>query len=69
MGLARRGAAGTIDGVVWAPIFEELAFRGLLYPTLRLRLPPWLAALLSAALFGGPTATGCRASRRSRGAA
>jgi len=44
--------AGTIDGVVWAPIFEELAFRGLLYPTLRLRLPPWLAALLSAGLFG-----------------
>jgi len=45
-------AAGTIDGVVWAPIFEELAFRGLLYPTLRLRLPSWPAALLSAALFG-----------------
>lgn len=44
--------AGTIDGVVWAPLFEELAFRGLLYPTLRLRLPPWPAALLSAALFG-----------------
>ena len=44
--------AGTIDGVVWAPIFEELAFRGLLYPTLRLRVPPWPAALLSAALFG-----------------
>lgn len=44
--------AGTIDGVVWAPFFEELAFRGLLYPTLRLRLPPWPAALLSAALFG-----------------
>jgi membrane protease YdiL (CAAX protease family) len=45
-------AASTVDGVVWAPIFEELAFRGLLYPTLRLRLPPWPAALLSAALFG-----------------
>ena len=43
--------AGTLDGVVWAPIFEELAFRGLLYPTLRLRLPAWLAALLSAAMF------------------
>lgn len=43
--------AGTLDGVVWAPIFEELAFRGLLYPTLRLRLPAWLAALLSAAIF------------------
>jgi membrane protease YdiL (CAAX protease family) len=45
-------AAGTIDGVLWAPVFEELAFRGLLYPTLRLRLPPWPAALASAALFG-----------------
>ena len=45
-------AAGTVDGVVWAPTFEELAFRGLLYPTLRLRLPPWPAALLSSALFG-----------------
>ena len=44
--------AGTVDGVIWAPVFEELAFRGLLYPTLRLRLPPWPAALLSAALFG-----------------
>lgn len=45
-------AAGTLDGVVWAPIFEELAFRGLLYPTLRLRLPAWTAALASSALFG-----------------
>jgi len=43
--------AGTLDGVGWAPMFEELAFRGLLYPTLRLRLPVWLAALLSAAVF------------------
>lgn len=45
-------AASTLDGVVWAPIFEELAFRGLLFPTLRLRLPAWPAALLSAAIFG-----------------
>ena len=45
-------AAGTLDGVVWAPIFEELAFRGLLFPTLRLRLNAWSAALLSAAIFG-----------------
>jgi uncharacterized protein len=45
-------AAGTLDGVVWAPIFEEMAFRGLLFPTLRLRLPGWSAALLSAAIFG-----------------
>jgi membrane protease YdiL (CAAX protease family) len=45
-------AASTLDGVVWAPIFEELAFRGLLFPTLHLRLPAWPAALLSAAIFG-----------------
>jgi CAAX protease family protein len=45
-------AAASLDGVVWAPIFEELAFRGLLFPTLRLRLPAWSAALLSAAIFG-----------------
>jgi membrane protease YdiL (CAAX protease family) len=43
--------AATLDGVGWAPIFEELTFRGLLYPTLRLRLPTWLAALVSAAVF------------------
>jgi membrane protease YdiL (CAAX protease family) len=45
-------AASTLDGVVWAPIFEELAFRGLLFSTLLLRLPAWPAALLSAAIFG-----------------
>jgi membrane protease YdiL (CAAX protease family) len=45
-------AAGIVDTVVWAPIFEELAFRGLLYPTLRLRLAPVPAVLLSSALFG-----------------
>jgi membrane protease YdiL (CAAX protease family) len=45
-------AASMVDGVVWAPIFEELAFRGLLYPTLRLRLPAVPAAVLSAAIFG-----------------
>jgi membrane protease YdiL (CAAX protease family) len=45
-------AASTLDGVVWAPFFEEVAFRGMLFPTLSLRLPGWPAALLSAALFG-----------------
>jgi hypothetical protein len=44
-------AAGTLDGVVWAPIFEEIIFRGVLYPTLRLRLPAFMAALASAAIF------------------
>jgi uncharacterized protein len=44
--------AGTIDGVVWAPIFEELVFRGVLFATLLQRVPAWPAALLSAAIFG-----------------
>ncbi len=38
----------------WAPVFEEIGFRGLLYATLRCRYRPWQAALLSAALFGAP---------------
>jgi len=39
---------------LWAPIVEELTFRGLLYSTLRTRLGVWPAALLSAALFALP---------------
>ena len=42
------------DATVWAPIFEELTFRGLLYATLRTRLGAWPAALLSAAIFALP---------------
>ena len=41
-----------VDGIAWAPLFEEIAFRGLLYVTLRTRLPPLPAALLSGAAFG-----------------
>jgi CAAX protease family protein len=44
----------TLDATVWAPIFEELTFRGLLYATLRTRLGAWPAALLSAAIFALP---------------
>lgn len=40
-----------LDVVVWAPLFEEIAFRGLLYTTLRTALRPWPAALLSALTF------------------
>ncbi len=40
------------DGVVWAPILEEIGFRGLLYATLRTRLGVFPSALASAALFG-----------------
>jgi uncharacterized protein len=40
-----------IDAVVWVPLVEEVAFRGLLYVTLRAVLRPWPAILLSALLF------------------
>jgi hypothetical protein len=44
-------AADVLDSCVFAPVVEELLFRGLLYGTLRLRLGPLAATLLSAALF------------------
>jgi membrane protease YdiL (CAAX protease family) len=51
-----RGAfvVDTLNVTVWAPIVEELVFRGLLFGTLRTRLPVWPAAVLSAALFALP---------------
>jgi membrane protease YdiL (CAAX protease family) len=39
------------NAVVWAAVIEEIAFRGLVYVTLRSVLRPWMAILLSAALF------------------
>lgn len=41
----------SINTVVWAPIFEEIGFRGLLYTTLRSRYGVVTAAILSAAIF------------------
>jgi uncharacterized protein len=46
--------ADTFDASVWAPVVEELTFRGLLYGTLRTRLGPWPSALVSAVLFTLP---------------
>jgi hypothetical protein len=43
--------AESADAVLWAPAIEEPLFRGVLYPTLRLRTGPWPAALGSAAVF------------------
>ncbi|MEC4888541.1 MAG: type II CAAX endopeptidase family protein [Nitrospira sp.] len=40
-----------LEYVVFAPIFEELAFRGLLYAILRRRLRPLPAAMISAGIF------------------
>ncbi len=40
-----------VAAVLVAPLFEELAFRGLVYTTLRIRFGPGLSAVVSAALF------------------
>lgn len=42
---------GSLDGFLWAPIFEEIGCRGLLYLTLRTRSGPQTAALFSASMF------------------
>ena len=42
------------NATVWAPIIEEMTFRGLLYGTLRTRLGVRPAALLSAVIFALP---------------
>lgn len=41
-----------LGAVVWAPLVEEIAFRGLLYGALRARLDAFLSVFISAALFG-----------------
>ncbi|MBI3561028.1 MAG: CPBP family intramembrane metalloprotease [Gammaproteobacteria bacterium] len=41
----------TINIVVWAAVFEEIGFRGLVYTTLRQRLTPTTAIVISALLF------------------
>lgn len=40
-----------INLVIWAPIFEEIGFRGLLYTTIRSRFAPWVAIIISALIF------------------
>lgn len=40
-----------LEYVVFAPVFEELAFRGILYAILRRRLAPLPAAMISACIF------------------
>jgi membrane protease YdiL (CAAX protease family) len=41
----------SVDYVAWAPLFEELAFRGVLYLSLRRHLGPLPAALVSGGIF------------------
>lgn len=42
---------GTISMVLWAPLFEEIGFRGLLYSSLRSKLAPTSAIVISALIF------------------
>jgi membrane protease YdiL (CAAX protease family) len=44
-------ARETIGSAIWAPLGEEVAFRGVLYPALRTRFGVAPAAALSAAVF------------------
>src|SRR5215510_936517 len=44
-------ARETVDSVIWAPLGEEVAFRGVLYPALRSRFGVAPAAAMSAAVF------------------
>jgi membrane protease YdiL (CAAX protease family) len=50
-GSTRQALINTSDYVVWTPAFEELAFRGVLYFSLRSRLGPFTAAVASAGFF------------------
>jgi uncharacterized protein len=50
----RQVMLAAVDATVWAPIVEELTFRGLLYGTLRTRLGPGASAALSAIVFALP---------------
>jgi membrane protease YdiL (CAAX protease family) len=44
-------ACEVFDSVVWAPLIEEIAFRGVLYATLRMTVGVWPAVGLSAGIF------------------
>lgn len=41
-----------ISSILIAPVMEEIIFRGFVYTRLKRGMPVWLAAVLSAALFG-----------------
>ena len=41
-----------VFGVIFAPVFEEILFRGFLLPLLARSMGPWLGIVMTAALFG-----------------
>jgi len=51
-GSSLQALLASLDYVAFAPTVEELAFRGVLYFSLRKRMPPLPAAIASAAFFG-----------------
>lgn len=51
LGAAVPAGLAVLDLVVWTPLVEELAFRGVLFFSLRRRLGPFAAAATSAAVF------------------
>lgn len=59
-------AADLLQAVVTAPFLEELLFRGLLFTALVQRMPVWLAALVSACLFGLSPGSVCLSVPRGR---
>lgn len=46
------GFISMVSTVIFAPIAEEMIFRGLVYTRLKRAMPKWIAAILQAALFG-----------------
>ncbi len=46
------GFLSMVSTVIFAPITEEIIFRGLVYTRLKRAMPKWIAAVLQAALFG-----------------
>lgn len=51
-GLSGGGVAGAVAVVLVAPVVEEFVFRGLIMTRMARVMPGWLAAALSAAIFG-----------------
>lgn len=51
-GLSGGGVVGAVAVVLVAPVVEEFVFRGLIMTRMARAMPGWLAAALSAAIFG-----------------
>jgi membrane protease YdiL (CAAX protease family) len=50
-GTPAEAAGFVVSAVLGAPLFEEIALRGVVYTSLRVRFGPWTSAVVSAGLF------------------